>query len=200
LLRFERKTGHWRKISETFCISLPHPLKQRLFRFLFVGAKIMNGFEIVEFQNAHQAWAEQLMLNHMGSARAVAKGVLFNVLEQRGLVAIVDKSPAALLTYNIQGKDCEIRTLHSEKEAMGLGTALIEAVKPIARETGCMRLWLITTNDNIHAIRWYQKRGFTIAAVHVNALEESRKLKPEIPLFGNEGLPLRDEFEFEMSL
>jgi ribosomal protein S18 acetylase RimI-like enzyme len=160
----------------------------------------MERFEIVEFQNEHQAWAEALMLNHMGSARAVAKGVLFNVLEQRGFVAIVEKQPAALVTYHIVGKDCEIRTLHSDKEAMGLGTALVDAVKAIAREAGCTRLWLITTNDNIHAIRWYQKRGFTFAAVHVNALEESRKLKPEIPFFGNEGLPLRDEIEFEMCL
>jgi ribosomal protein S18 acetylase RimI-like enzyme len=161
---------------------------------------IMERFEIVEFQKEHQAWAEQLMLNQMGSARAVAKGVLFNVLEQRGFVVLVDNQPTALVTYHIQGKDCEIRTLHSEKEAMGLGSALVEAVKTIGREAGCTRLWLITTNDNIQAIRWYQKRGFTIAAVYVNALEESRKIKPEIPLFGNDGLPLRDEIEFEMCL
>jgi ribosomal protein S18 acetylase RimI-like enzyme len=161
---------------------------------------IMNGFEIIEFTSKHHQWAEALMTNEMGSARAVAKGVLFNVLEQRGLVAIVNEKPAALLTYNIVGEECEIRSLHSEKQDMGLGSALVEAVKPIAREAGCKRLWLITTNDNIHAIRWYQKRGFTIAAVYVNAMEESRKLKPEIPLFGSEGLPLRDEIEFEMSL
>lgn len=160
----------------------------------------MNSFEIVEFTNHYHQWAEQLMLREMGSARAVAKGVLFHVLEQRGLVAIVEEKPAALLTYHIQGKDCEIRTLHSGRQDMGLGSAIVEAVKAIAREAGCTRLWLITTNDNIHAIRWYQKRGFTIAAVHVNSLEAARKLKPEIPLFGNEGLPLRDEIEFEMRL
>jgi GNAT superfamily N-acetyltransferase len=160
----------------------------------------MNSFEIVEFQTAHQAWAEQLITNHMGSARAVSKGILFNLIEQRGLVAILNNNPAALLTYHILGTDCEIRSLHSETQNMGLASALVEAVKVNAREAACTRLWLITTNDNIHAIRWYQKRGFTIAAVHVNALEQSRKLKPEIPLFGNEGLPLRDEFEFEMRL
>jgi GNAT superfamily N-acetyltransferase len=160
----------------------------------------MNSFEIVEFQTEHYRWAEQLMTRHMGSARAVSRGVLFNVIEQRGLVAIVNNKPAALVTYHIADANCEIRSLHSERQDIGLGTALVNAVRAIAREAGCSRLWLITTNDNIHAIRWYQKRGFTIAAVHINALEHSRKLKPEIPLFGNEGLPLRDEFEFEISL
>jgi ribosomal protein S18 acetylase RimI-like enzyme len=61
-------------------------------------------------------------------------------------------------------------------------------------------LWLITTNDNIHAIRWYQRRGFVIATVYVNALAESRNLKPEIPLIGDHDIPLRDEIEFEMTL
>jgi ribosomal protein S18 acetylase RimI-like enzyme len=70
----------------------------------------------------------------------------------------------------------------------------------MAREVGCKRLWLITTNDNLHALRFYQRRGMHIAAVHVNALEESRRIKPEIPLMGMDGIPLRDEIELEIML
>lgn len=160
----------------------------------------MTTFKLLDFQAEHHAWAENLLSNHMGSVRVVSRGVLFNALEQAGIVALVAEKPAALLTYHINGANCEIRTLHSEQEGLGLGTALIEAVKLIARAAGCTRLWLITTNDNIQAIRWYQKRGFNFAAIYINALEESRKLKPEIPLIGAEGLPLRDEIEFEIAI
>jgi hypothetical protein len=59
---------------------------------------------------------------------------------------------------------------------------------------------LITTNDNVAALRFYQKRGFTLAALHKNALEQSRRLKPQIPLLGLDGIPLRDEIELEIFL
>ncbi|MGW8250920.1 MAG: GNAT family N-acetyltransferase, partial [Anaerolineales bacterium] len=57
---------------------------------------------------------------------------------------------------------------------------------------------LITTNDNLPALRFYQKRGFHLVALYPNALAESRRLKPEIPFKGLDGIPLRDEIELEM--
>jgi len=77
---------------------------------------------------------------------------------------------------------------------------LVAAVKRAAQETGCRRLWLITTNDNLDALRLYQRRGFTLAAVHPNAAAEARRLKPEIPLIGEYGIPIRDELELEMEI
>ena len=91
-------------------------------------------------------------------------------------------------------------TFNSTVEGQGIGTALLEAVKLAAVEAGCNRLWVITTNDNWPALRYYQKRGFRLRAVYPDALDHSRKLKPEIPLFGLEGIPLRDEIELEMRL
>jgi DNA-3-methyladenine glycosylase I len=91
-------------------------------------------------------------------------------------------------------------TLDSLTPNSGIGSALLEAVKAAAAEQGCKRLWLITTNDNVRALRFYQKRGFHIAAVHVDALNESRRLKPQIPIIGIDGIPLRDEIELEMML
>jgi RimJ/RimL family protein N-acetyltransferase len=73
-------------------------------------------------------------------------------------------------------------------------------VKEVAVASGCERLWLITTNDNTPALRFYQKRGFQLVAIHRNALEHSRRLKPQIPLLGLNGIPLRDEIELEMLL
>jgi len=121
--------------------------------------------------------------------------------ELEGFVALDDdRRLIGLVTYEIIGDQCEVVTLDALKQWSGIGTRLMENVIPVAREAGCTRLWLITTNDNIEAIRFYQKRGFTLAAIHVNALEHSRKLKPEIPKIGLFGIPMRDEIEFEMEL
>jgi len=81
---------------------------------------------------------------------------------------------------------------------VGAGTALIEAVGQLARQQGCTRLWVITTNDNVDALRFYQRRGFCLVAVHRGAVDRSRaRLKPEIPAVGAYGIPLRDEIELE---
>jgi GNAT superfamily N-acetyltransferase len=69
-----------------------------------------------------------------------------------------------------------------------------------ARAAGCRRLWLITTNDNLPALRFYQKRGFVLVRLHRGAVAGSRRLKPEIPLTGSEGIPIRDELELELEL
>lgn len=79
----------------------------------------------------------------------------------------------------------------------GIGTALLRTVEKVGQKLKLKKIRLITTNDNVDALRFYQKRGFSIVAIHRNALEFSRKLKPEIPLIGNYGIPLRDEIELE---
>ena len=75
---------------------------------------------------------------------------------------------------------------------------MIEAVRLLARRQGCTRLWVITTNDNVDALRFYQRRGFRLVRVHRGAVDRSRaRLKPEIPSVGAYGIPLRDEIELE---
>ena len=117
-----------------------------------------------------------------------------------GFVAVGEGGPVGLLTYSIQGERCEIVTLNSFIEGRGVGTRLVESAKGVASESGCTKLWLITTNDNLEALRFYQKRGFVLVAVHRNALDLSRRLKPEIPALGRHAIPLRDEIELEIGL
>ncbi len=105
-----------------------------------------------------------------------------------------------LVTYEIVGDQCEIITLDAFMQFCGIGTRLIESVISEVKSSGVARLWVITTNDNLDAIRFYQKRAFTIAAVHAGSMEQSRKLKSSIPLVGQHGIPIRDEIEFEMML
>lgn len=160
----------------------------------------MTNFTVKTFDDTHREQAERFIKQTWGTSLQVSRGNLYNVLDYPGYIAFVDQEPQGMITYRIENGQCEVLILQSNVEGMGIGATLIDYVKIQAQETDCNRLWLITTNDNIHAFRWYQRRGFTIAAVHVNALEQSRKLKPEIPLLGKEGIPLRDEIEFEMLL
>ncbi len=129
----------------------------------------------------------------------VVHGVLYTMDELPGLVALSENEEVVgLLTYTIQGQSCEIVSLDSLRPREGIGGILVQTVVQHARELGCTRLWLITTNDNLNALRFYQKRGFVLSALHRNAVEQARTLKPQIPLLGNDDIPLRDELELEM--
>lgn len=77
---------------------------------------------------------------------------------------------------------------------------LIDKVIEEAKEHKCKRVWLITTNDNTHAIRFYQRRGFNFRGLYINAIQESRKIKPQIPLLGMDDIPIMHEIEFEKNL
>jgi GNAT superfamily N-acetyltransferase len=102
-----------------------------------------------------------------------------------------------LLTFQICGEECEVVSLDSLKQGQGIGTALLESAVEEAKSRKCHRLFLITTNDNLHALGFYQRRGFELVAVHRGAVNQSRKIKPSIPLIGENGIPLRDEIELE---
>jgi ribosomal protein S18 acetylase RimI-like enzyme len=102
-------------------------------------------------------------------------------------------------TYVIEGDDCELLTLHAGTRFTGTGSALLAMVKELARDAGCRRLWLVTTNDNVDALRFYQRRGFRLAQLRPGAVDASRDmLKPEIPKLGEHDIPLRDELELVM--
>jgi len=135
-----------------------------------------------------------------GSLRAARLGELLTPLSHPALVAI-DGALAGVLTYILDGAACEILTLHAAARWRGTGTALVNAVLARARQAGRRRLWLITTNDNVDALRFYQRRGFHLSKLHAGAVITSRRtLKPEIPEIGDHGIPLRDELELSLAL
>lgn len=154
-----------------------------------------------------RTWVAQFLDDHWSSTKIVSRGQSYYGHLLPGFAAFADepengKTPPVIgmALYRVEGTQCEVMTLDSLIQNIGIGSALLQAVKEAATELGCKRLWLITTNDNVRALRFYQKRGFHIAAVHVNALNESRRLKPQIPIIGIDGIPLRDEIELELAL
>lgn len=148
-----------------------------------------------------QQWLREFITNSWGSAIIVSRGQVHHVDQLPTLIARDDSTnPIGLLTYRVSGQACEVVVLESLLENQGVGTALLEQVQRIASSAGCRRIWLITTNDNLHALQFYQKRGYQLVAVYRHAVNEARKIKPEIPQIGDHGIPIRDEIELELIL
>jgi ribosomal protein S18 acetylase RimI-like enzyme len=135
-----------------------------------------------------------------GSTQVVSCGRLHDALELPGLVAGFDEERIGLLTWSVEGDECEVVTIDSLVQRRGVGRALLEAATEEAIALGCRRLWLITTNDNLPALRFYQRLGWDLVALHRGAVDEARQLKPEIPHVGLDGIALRHELELELSL
>lgn len=156
--------------------------------------------EIRPLDKTFTSWAHELIDREWGAPGIVTRGKLHETARLSGFVAIENNEPTGLITFHVEGNECEIVSLNSLKEKRGVGSALIEAVKLAAKTQGCRRIAVIITNDNADALRFYQKRGFHIRAIYPDALEVSRKLKPAIPQIGIDGIPLRDEIELEVLL
>jgi ribosomal protein S18 acetylase RimI-like enzyme len=142
----------------------------------------------------------QFWIEHWGGEEMITRGNIYRPEQLEGFVVEDENEWVGLITFFFKDNECEITSLDSLREGKGIGTQLIEKVTEEARARKCNRLFLITTNDNLYALGFYQKRGFEIVAVYRGAVNESRKIKPSIPLVGMNGIPLRDEIELEMIL
>lgn len=149
---------------------------------------------------ADQARVRKFWTERWGDEIIVAHGVVYHVDTMEGFLAFDGAEIVGLITLTHSGDGCEIVSIDSIHEEKGIGTSLLHAVINAAREKGCKRLFLITTNDNLPALGFFQKRGFELSALHRGAVNESRKIKPNIPLAGHDGIPIRDELELEMNL
>lgn len=157
-------------------------------------------WEVVQIGQSLRSSVATLLAEHWGSSVIVSRGRAHQAAELPGFVALAAGRLLGLVTYQVEGTQCQIVTLDSLHERQGIGAALLERVVAVAKEAGCRRVWLITTNDNTPAIRYYQRHGFDLVALHRRALEVSRQIKPEIPPVGLDGIPLRHELEFERLL
>lgn len=136
-----------------------------------------------------EQWAESIAAN----------GELFYPAEHDGFIA---GDWDGLITYRIGDSRCEITLLQALREGEGIGSALLDATVAAAREAGCTDVWLVSTNDNLHALEWYDRKGFAVTEVRPGAVDRSRAtLKRSIPTHNPEnGLPISDEIELALAL
>lgn len=133
-----------------------------------------------------------LIDEHWGGEPLTIRGEKRYPTKLPGIVACQGDTICGYLFYECAGQDCEIVLLHALQKQQGIGSLLIEHVKGLAKEAGCSRLFVMTTNDNLDALRFYQRRGFSLYKVVPNAVNPSRKLLP-----GRYGIPRRDELYLE---
>lgn len=147
-----------------------------------------------------RAWCLDLWQREWGGEAMVTRGRVHRLQDMQAVIAWSGGIRVGLAAYRLEGESCELMSLNAVVEGQGAGTALLAAAESAAAAVGCRRLWLITTNDNLDALRFYQRRGYRLAALYPGAVDEARRVKPAIPLTGNHGIPLHDELELEKRL
>lgn len=153
-------------------------------------------------EDADRPTVRKIQIEQWGAETAIGHGVVFRPAELDGFLALDGDEVVGMLTYlpYDDGVTVEVVTIDALRPRSGIGTLLIDAVAAEARSRGARRLVLTTTNDNVDALRFYQRRGFALCALRRGQVDVSRQLKPEIPMVGAYGIPLTDELELERSL
>lgn len=142
----------------------------------------------------------QFFLENWYSTDMSIRGEIIDGTKVDGFLLQEDNKIIGLVTYTFFGDICEIVSLDSKKENIGIGTALLKEIEKVAINNNCKKIRLVTTNDNLRALQFYQKRGYYLTRLYTNAIDEVRKVKPNVPLLGENDIPLRDEIELEKQL
>jgi len=145
-------------------------------------------------------WLEELMSKDWGGLPLVIRGKKYYPPQLDGIIAENGEGVAGFLFFDVRENDCEIIVFEVFDKFKGTGTILLDKLKGIAKERRCSRIYLMTTNDNLDALRFYQKRGFHICGVHIDSVKISRKIKPAIGMVGDYDIPVRDEIDLEFIL
>ena len=130
---------------------------------------------------ADAGWIEALLDEEWGGPIIWADGRAFGCLAPPTLIA---EPHAGFAIYGVAGDRAELVLLEALQPGRGIGTALVEALAALLASQGVRELWLTTTNDNLDALRFDQRRGFRLVDVRAGVMDEYRKCKPTIPEVG----------------
>lgn len=145
--------------------------------------------EVARFIEKH--WRSPVVMSH---GRAFYPHLEEGIIERRGGEIV------GLITYHVEDGAMEILTLNSTLEGSGIGSSLVITAIETARHNGCRRVWFTTTNDNLKSISFNQRLGFRMVAIHVGVVDEARRIKPQIPQFGERGVRIQDEIVMELGV
>ena len=162
--------------------------------------KLNNRTIIRKILERDRDWIRDVLISSWGSTKIVSRGVIHQADDLHGFIAEDSGNRVGLLTYDHRDCSLEIVTLNVLTSGKGVGKSLVSKVIDLATSGKCKRIWVITTNDNIPAMKFYEAVGFQLFKEHKGAIEHSRKLKPEIPLIGINDVPVMDELEYEIIL
>ena len=157
--------------------------------------------KVLKITNDNKNDVRKFFIKHWGSAEMVVSSGVYNCSELDGFIYLNERDEiTGLITYIIRNNECEIISLDSTEEGKGIGSELVRAVENLAKQNRCEVISLLTTNDNLHALKFYQKRGYRIVEIIRDAVQKARAIKPSIPLIGNDDIPLHDELKLRKDL
>jgi GNAT superfamily N-acetyltransferase len=102
------------------------------------------------------------------SLRAAARNRRSARLHALDVEGFIWRDPASgrrgLVSWWIDGERAEIVSVHAEPPGSGTGTRIMDAAEEELRRRGVKTAVLATTNDNVRALNFYQKRGYASCA------------------------------------
>ena len=140
---------------------------------------------IERISNETRDLVNQFFIDNWFSTDMSIRGEIIDGTKLDGFLLQEENTIIGLVTYTFFGDICEIVSLDSKRENIGIGSALLKEIEKIAIDNNCKKMRLITTNDNMRALQFYQKRGYCLTKLYPNAMEEVRKVKPNIPELGD---------------
>ncbi|MCA0988389.1 GNAT family N-acetyltransferase [Alkalihalobacillus algicola] len=149
---------------------------------------------IIPIKDKDRTYIKKLFEKSWGSDVMVISSGIYHCNELDGFFVKNNGGEVeGIITYVFHDDECEIISLDSFNEGMGIATRLLMEVEIAAFRKGLEKVTLLTTNDNLHALKFYQKRGYRITDVHSGAVDEARNIKKEIPEKGYHDIPIHDE-------
>jgi GNAT superfamily N-acetyltransferase len=128
--------------------------------------------------DADRPWLHDLIDSEWGLPVVSISGA-YDPSTLPGFLAEEEGNPIGAITYLLNAGECEVVTLNSVHERQGVGSALLAAAKAVAEGTSA-RLWLITTDENLNAIRFYEGRGMYVRTIHRDFVDRVQRFKAQV--------------------
>ena len=148
-----------------------------------------------EATDADRAAARELFEQDFGRTKIVAFGEVMDIDAMPALVAVMYTDPSGALAYRLLGDALHIVALATDPmwQRSGVGGYLVAEAELLARRLALSRLVVSTTNDNLPALYFYQRRGYRLTDLVPNNVIAHTHEEQE----GFAGIPVRDEIRLE---
>jgi hypothetical protein len=140
-----------------------------------------------------RGWLEERISGGYGAGHLQARrGELIDVLAGEGLVAERAGDAVGIVLWRRDPDGAtELAYIWAFESGGGVGRALVTGML----ERVPLPIWVVTTNENVDALRFYQRLGFRLRTLRAGAVDAAREnLKPSIPV-EMDGIAIRDELE-----
>src|ERR1700738_3104778 len=148
-----------------------------------------------EATDADRRAARELFQQDFGRTQIVAFGEVMDIDQMPALVAVMHIEPSGALAYRLMGNALHIVALATDPmwQRSGVGGHLVAEAELLARRLKLARLIVSTTNDNLPALYFYQRRGYKLTDLVPNSVIEHTHNEQ----LGFAGIPVRDEVRLE---